>query len=76
MRFVILCVGTDGDVLPMMAIGSKLVELGHLVEIHSHSRYEELAIANRVFFYPLNTDNTETDDKFQLSTHYIIGRCL
>ena len=33
MRFVILCVGTDGDVLPMMAIGSKLVELGHLVEI-------------------------------------------
>ena len=56
MCIVMMCVGTQGDLSPFLAIAKKLSKDGHRVRVASHALYRELVSAEGLEFYPLAGD--------------------
>eukprot|EP00743_Colponemidia_sp_Colp-15_P005351 GILK01005753.1.p1 GENE.GILK01005753.1~~GILK01005753.1.p1 ORF type:complete len:881 (-),score=93.45 GILK01005753.1:73-2670(-) len=59
LRFVILTVGSRGDVQPFVALGKELMKLGHKVRIATHKVFEEFVKEHDMEFWPLAGDPAE-----------------
>ena len=47
MRFLLVTIGTHGDVLPHIAIGARLQARGHQVTLAANAKFEKLTEASR-----------------------------
>ena len=56
MCILLMCVGTQGDLSPFLAIAKKLKKDGHRVRVASHALYRKLVRAEGLEFYPLAGD--------------------
>lgn len=63
MRFILVSVGTDGDVVPYVGLGAKLRSRGHQVTLAASAHYESLASAHSLGFQAL-VSTQENDELF------------
>ncbi len=59
MQILILGLGTQGDIQPLVAFGMGLQEAGHIVRVATQETYEELVTSNRLGFAPVAIDLRE-----------------
>jgi len=65
MRITVLTVGTNGDVEPMIALATGLVEQGVDIRMATHMNYRAMCIERGMSFYPMPGDTRafyETDE--------------
>jgi sterol 3beta-glucosyltransferase len=55
-KFVLLAPGSRGDVLPLVAVGSRLKLLGHNVTVVCHTNYEKVVRDAGLQFHPVAGD--------------------
>jgi len=56
MRVAILCLGSQGDIRPFVALGAALKDRGHSVQILTNSPNESLCKQNGIEYAPLDGD--------------------
>jgi rhamnosyltransferase subunit B len=73
MHYLLLSVGSTGDVLPLITIGAALRHRGHAVTLAAHTVYSQLAAQHQLAFIPLSTDEDyerSSGDTFLLHSRY------